>query len=172
MFDDTTRHDDSDQPATLLVPFVPVALKARHDGWTPERQVAFIEALADQGSVSRAVLRVGMSLESAYRLRRRPEAKAFADAWRSAQAHATQKLVDVAFERAIDGVAVPVFHRGEVVGEKRHYSDTLLMFLLRYQDPSRYGAFARLMPVRVPDIRADNARPLRKLLDKLWPKRG
>lgn len=34
--------------------FAPVPRKYRHDGWTPERQKAFIEALADCGSVTRA----------------------------------------------------------------------------------------------------------------------
>ena len=32
----------------------PVALRYRHDGWTPERQIAFIEKLADCGSVTAA----------------------------------------------------------------------------------------------------------------------
>jgi hypothetical protein len=33
----------------------------RHDGWTPERQKAFIEALADTGSVTRAAAMVNMA---------------------------------------------------------------------------------------------------------------
>lgn len=157
----------SDSSDRLPVAFVPVPVQPRQNGWTVKRQVAFIEALAVQGSVTRAAARVGMSVESAYRLRRRPEAKSFADAWTAAQAHATQKLVDLAFERAIDGVSVPVYHGGEVVGERQHYSDQLLMFLLRYHDPSRYGVFAKLMPVKVPDIRAKKAGRLDKLLGRL-----
>lgn len=34
--------------------FTPVPRRYRHDGWTPERQKAFIEALADTGCVTRA----------------------------------------------------------------------------------------------------------------------
>lgn len=41
-----------------LPEFTPVPSKPRHDGWTPERQKAFIEALADTGSVSRAAAMV------------------------------------------------------------------------------------------------------------------
>ena len=41
-----------------LPAFEPVPRKFRHDGWTPERQKAFIEALADGGSVGRAVAQV------------------------------------------------------------------------------------------------------------------
>ena len=44
-----------------LPAFAPVPRKYRHDGWTPERQVAFIEALADTGSVTRAAGMVSMS---------------------------------------------------------------------------------------------------------------
>lgn len=45
-----------------LPDFDPVPrMRARHDGWTPERQKAFIEALADTGSVSRAAAMVNMT---------------------------------------------------------------------------------------------------------------
>ena len=36
-----------------LVPFVPTSASNRHDGWTAERQIAFIEALADSGCVEK-----------------------------------------------------------------------------------------------------------------------
>ncbi|MCJ8158478.1 hypothetical protein [Sphingomonas sp. LaA6.9] len=44
----------------------------RHDGWTPERQRAFVDALAETGSVRHAASRINMSSEGAYYLRRRP----------------------------------------------------------------------------------------------------
>ena len=44
-----------------LPEFEPVPRKFRHDGWTPERQRAFIAALADTGSVSRAAAMVNMA---------------------------------------------------------------------------------------------------------------
>ena len=62
-----------------LPAFAPVPRKcARHDGWTPARQRAFIEALADTGSVSRAAAQVNMSTEGAYYLRASPVPKASA----------------------------------------------------------------------------------------------
>ena len=65
--------------------FKPVELKARHDGWTAARQFRFIELLAATRSVTAACRAVGMSRESAYALRDRPEAKdGFAFAWRRA----------------------------------------------------------------------------------------
>ena len=53
----------------------------RHDGWTLARQAHFLRSLAQGGSVSAACAAVGKSCASAYRLRRRPDAAAFAAAW-------------------------------------------------------------------------------------------
>jgi hypothetical protein len=119
--------------------FAPVAVRYRHDGWTPAKQTAFIEALADTACIVEAAARVGMSAESAYRLRRHAGATAFVNAWDGALEHAVQRLVDTAFARVIHGVPRAVFHKGEKVGEQRVYSDQLLTFLLRYHDPNRYG---------------------------------
>ena len=54
--------------------FTPVPLRARRDGWTPERQFGYLVALALFGNGGRAARAVGMSPQSAMRLRRRPEA--------------------------------------------------------------------------------------------------
>jgi molybdenum-dependent DNA-binding transcriptional regulator ModE len=61
-------------------PFTPVRLKARRDGWTPERQYRFIAELAATRSIVRACRAVGMSSVSAYKLRVRPDAASFAAA--------------------------------------------------------------------------------------------
>ena len=55
--------------------------KPRFDGWTPARQLVFLEVLARTRSVSAAARSVGVSREGAYRLRRRPEAALFRAAW-------------------------------------------------------------------------------------------
>lgn len=119
--------------------FGPVPLRYRHDGWVPDRQLAFIEALTESGCVDEAARAVGMSRNSAYALRRRHDAQAFRLAWDAALDHAITRLSDAAMSRAIHGVAVPVFHKGEQIGERRHYDERLTMFLLRYRDPARYG---------------------------------
>jgi molybdenum-dependent DNA-binding transcriptional regulator ModE len=54
------------------ITFDPVPVRARRDGWTVERQYAFIEALAETGMVEEACRRVGMSRTSADNLRSRP----------------------------------------------------------------------------------------------------
>jgi hypothetical protein len=63
--------------------FTPVPGRARRDGWTAERQRAFIAALARTGCVGRAAAEAGMRRESAYRLKRRKGAESFAAAWDS-----------------------------------------------------------------------------------------
>lgn len=121
--------------------FAPVPRRnARHDGWTPERQHGFIEALADTGSVKSAAHAVNMTPESAYQLRRHAEAKDFRKAWEAALKCGVQRLEDVAMERALHGVEVPVYHFGEVIGARRVYNDYLLMFLLRNRASKRFRA--------------------------------
>lgn len=56
----------ADLPA--LLEFTPVPVRARHDGWTPERQRLYVAALAETGHGGKAAARVGMSEQSTRRL--------------------------------------------------------------------------------------------------------
>jgi hypothetical protein len=123
--------------------WVPVRRRPRTDGWTEEKQRRFIEVLADTGLVGAAAKAVGMSRETAYRLRRSPHGAAFARAWDAARHHAGGLVEDIAFERAFEGVEHNVYdENGEVVCTKRVHNDRLLMFLLRHLKPERYGKAA------------------------------
>ena len=126
-----------------LPDFTPVPRKYRHDGWTPDRQRALIEALAETGSVRHAAKRINMAPEGAYQLRLAAGSEGFRQAWQAALDLGVQRLVDIAIDRATDGVAVPVFYKGDQVGERRWYNDRLLMFLLKHHMPSKYGADLR-----------------------------
>ena len=127
-----------DRPA--LPDFTPVPRRcARHDGWTPERQKAFIEALADTGSVSRAAAMVNMSSEGAYYLRRQPGAEEFRRAWEAALDYGVARMKDIAFERAIEGYLVPCFVGGKLIGWRRKHNDRLLMFCLRHYGEDASG---------------------------------
>lgn len=53
----------------------------RRDGWTAERQLRFLGALADSRCVRSAAAIAGMSRESAYRLRNRSPDSLFALLW-------------------------------------------------------------------------------------------
>jgi hypothetical protein len=63
-----------------LLDFTPVRLRARADGWTPERQRAYVLALARWGSGRLAAEHVGLSEQSAARLCRRADAASFTSA--------------------------------------------------------------------------------------------
>src|SRR6218665_2421676 len=58
----------SDASANLpdRLAFTPVPRRYRHDGWTPERQGAFIHALADTGCVDRAARVVNIAQANFY----------------------------------------------------------------------------------------------------------
>ncbi len=55
--------------------------RSRRDGWTAERQLRSLAALARTRSVTRAAAFAGMSRESAYRLRNREAGALFAALW-------------------------------------------------------------------------------------------
>lgn len=119
--------------------WVPVLRRPRKDGWTPERQVAFITALADGSSVEQAALQIGMSVTSCYRLRNSPGGENFAAAWDAARAHKAQRLLDESFERAIYGTEEPVFDRnGRRVGHRIRYHERTAQFILRAYFPERF----------------------------------
>jgi hypothetical protein len=118
----------------------------RHDGWTRERMIAFLEALVETASVTTAAQSVGMTRQTAYRLRARLIGQPFDHAWEAALEFGLQQLHCEALDRAMNGVPVPIFYGGEQVGERRHYNETLTRFLL--SNPN-----ARPV-VRDPDVRA------------------
>ena len=126
-------------------PFTPVVTRPRHDGWTPERQVGLVEALAECGCVEEACARVGMTASAAYALRRRPDAASLRAAWDAALDFAVRRLADAAFSRALNGVARPVFFKGEQIGERRYYDERLTTFILRYRDPVTFGKWRDTM---------------------------
>jgi hypothetical protein len=127
-------------PMNVLPEFTPVPRKVqRHDGWTPARQKAFIEALADTGCVAIAARMVNMSPESAYQLRRQPGAESFRAAWDAAQTLGLQVVKDEAFDRAMNGEVIPVFVGGKLMGFRRKKNDRLLMFILRHYGQDAQG---------------------------------
>jgi hypothetical protein len=135
---DLTPGAATDEPAssarpagqTGLIAFEPVPVRARHDGWTPQKQREFVEALADTGVVREAAARVGMTEQSAWRLRRRADARAFDLVCEAAQRPGARRLHAIAWERAIEGTIKRHYYHGELVSEERVYDNRLLIFLL------------------------------------------
>ena len=128
---------------TSLFSFSPVpSQRRRADGWTPKKQIIFIEALAELGIVADAVNRAGMGRASVYNLRSKPGAESFSAAWDAAQQVGFEKLQDMAMDRAINGELIPYFYKGEMVGERRRFDNRLLIFMMQQTLTRRYGVLA------------------------------
>ena len=64
----------------------------RRDGWTPQRQLAFLDTLARTHCIAKAARAAGMSRESAYRLRAREPNGLIAAAWaRALKGHKVER---------------------------------------------------------------------------------
>ena len=71
--------------------------------WTPKLQRAFLEHIADTGSVRISADRVGMSPSAAYQLKQRPGGAAFRLGWAAGMLIARARLADELLDRAIYG---------------------------------------------------------------------
>lgn len=100
--------------------------------WKP----AWLEAFEKTGMVMQAckIAKVGRS--TVYDARQRDET--FALAWADVEEATTERMEREAYRRAVEGVHRDVFHRGQVVGAEQHYSDTLLIFMLKARRPDKY----------------------------------
>ena len=136
------RTDAGDLPASSHEP----STSHRHDGWTPQRQAAFLEALAATHSVSAAAREVGMSRQSAYRLRARLRGQPFDCAWEAAFRTAYDALLEVAMERAINGVEVPHFHDGTLIHLSRQHDERLTLALLAMRPACRSASLPSWHP--------------------------
>lgn len=116
------------------IPFRPVPVKARHDGWTPGRQRAFVDRLCLSGNVALSARAVGKTPQSAYRLRDHKGAASFRRAWDRALVNGQSYQIDVAMERSLLGERIPVVRRGVCVGEVRRYDNRLTIAALRALD--------------------------------------
>lgn len=123
--------------------FSPVPLRSRADGWTPQRQAAFLAALALTRSVCAAARRVGMARETAYRLRRRADAASFAAAWDAVVGRGWGRCWKVTgderAQRAEHGLLKPLIYRGEHVGTLQKADNSALLGHIAQLDRALQG---------------------------------
>jgi hypothetical protein len=115
----------------------------RRNSITPDKQRAFIAALAATGIVTQAARSIGRSMEALYKLRNRPGAEGFRAAWEAAVDRGVGRLEDCALARAIEGEERLVVSAGKVLGTETRHNEALVMFLLRQRRGERYGAEVR-----------------------------
>ncbi|QJQ33173.1 hypothetical protein GV829_12600 [Sphingomonas lacunae] len=100
--------------------------------WTAATRAAFIARLAECGEVRAALATVGLSPNSAYRLRATdPD---FARAWDAALLHSRQTIVAELTSRALHGWQEEVWFRGELVGTRTRHDSRLLLALIARLD--------------------------------------
>lgn len=126
---------DSTMDDSPAIRFEPVPLRSRRDGWTAERQRAFIRLIRAGLKPGLAAARLGMRRQGAYELRDRPGAAGFAAAWDEAAAAArrsrtAERSRDGLYARAVEGIARPVRYRGRIVAIERRYDDKALIRLI------------------------------------------
>jgi hypothetical protein len=115
--------------------FTPVPVRARHDGWTVERQRGSIARLALCGCISASARAVGKTKKAAYDLRNHEGGASFAAAWDKALGWGRGRAVDLALERGIVGEVRPVFYRGRRCGEQIRHDNRLLFAALKASGP-------------------------------------
>jgi len=101
-----------------------------HREWTREKQAEFLRQLAATHCVSTAARSVGMARQSAYRLRNRLQGEPFDIAWACAFRRQYDALAEAALDRAMNGVEVPHYYKGELVGTHRVFNETLTVAML------------------------------------------
>lgn len=105
---------------------------------TQDKLSAFITVLANTGRVDKACEAIDISRYTAYQWR--DTNSDFAAAWEKAKRISASHLEDEAHRRAVDGVTQEIYDKdGNVVSTRTTYSDTLLTFLLKANDPEKFS---------------------------------
>ncbi|MEM9501572.1 MAG: hypothetical protein AAF941_06965 [Pseudomonadota bacterium] len=127
-------------PDDPLLAFEPYRHKQpRSNSITPDLQREFVAHLAATGIVTSAARHIGRSMEALYKLRHKPGAQGFANAWDRAVQMGVERLEDSALARAIEGEERHIVSGGEVVATEMRHNEALVMFFLRNRLPERYG---------------------------------
>ena len=122
--------DTPETPDTPNLPATPPA-KRNHKAWSRRKMVVFLRELAASQSVAQSARAVGMSRQSAYRLRNRLRGTPFDLGWETALELGFSQLAQAVMDRAVNGEEVPHYHGGELVGTHRKYDNRLAQWILK-----------------------------------------
>jgi hypothetical protein len=142
-----------DLQSDVLDRYVPVATDAlgrnrRSDGFTPDRQCVFLEALARCGVAADACRAAGISRDTAYNLRNGAGGAAFALGWNAAVLISRGRLADELQSRALNGVVEKIYRNGELWGERHRHDNRLAMAVLARLDRQAEGLGEGAIPAR------------------------
>ncbi len=123
-----------------LLDFAPVPhVQLRRNSITPRLQRKFIAHLAATGIVTQAARHIGKSMEAIYKLRQRPGADEFREAWDQAIERGIDRLEDCALERAMVGEERPIVSGGKLLGTYQRHDNALLRFVLTQRRRHRWA---------------------------------
>jgi len=141
--EETEASDEPGDAEPLPPPYV-----EPDDRWSKWKMARFLRELAATHSVTAAARMVGMSRQSAYKLRSRLKGQPFDIAWEAAFRHGYDNLAHAALELALEGEEVPHYYQGELVATHRRRNPQLIVQLLKMRNRAgapmlgRYGAAA------------------------------
>jgi len=128
-------HPDGDDLFCLdeLIDRGPVPDRAiRADGWTPAKQRLFLRMVAEGHTITNICAAIGMSVASAYALRRAARGAAFALGWQAALLLAREHLADTLLERAVHGSVETITRSdGSTLTRQRHDNRLAVHMLAR-----------------------------------------
>jgi hypothetical protein len=134
----------SDLPPDLQ--FDPVPRRAaRSNGFTPERQRAFVQALAAGGSVRLACKAIGCSSHAMYKLRNAAGAESFSAAWDNAVRRGARRVLDVMIDNAVNGTPEYLYQNGQLIAERRRFNTRGQMWLVAHYMPDQFAVEGGLM---------------------------
>lgn len=125
---DGERAEQAERAGTLATAR-PLTPSRRHDGWTPDRQRAFLDHVAQGVTIGDAARLVGLSAASAYAFRTRAAGAAFAVGWQGALLLQRNRLVDDLTTRAFHG-QTDIVTRDDGSRVQRHRHDNRLAMAL------------------------------------------
>lgn len=108
-----------------------------------KKQKAFLSVLSRTGKIGVAAEAAGYTNTRFVRKLRNRDAE-FAKKWDDAVDAAGDILEDEAIRRAVDGVEKAVYFQGKIVGYESHYSDQMLMFLLKGNRPDKFASRSQI----------------------------
>lgn len=105
---------------------------------TRRAKALFLREFRLCGSVTRSAEKAGVHRRTVYMWMETDER--FKKLFDDSLAESTDMLEEEARRRAVDGVVVPQFYKGDLISAAvvREYSDALLMFLLKARLPEKY----------------------------------
>lgn len=125
---DTSKHTGKIPPPKRAI---------RHNEWTRQKMVQFLRELAACQSVAQAAGAVGMSRQSAYRLRNRLQGTPFSLGWEVALEMGYHQLAHAVMDRALNGVEEQRWYHGALVGTVRKFDNRLAQWVL--ENPWKLG---------------------------------